>query len=175
MAAASANWPITQGHITKSTIKSTLNEEGSTSEPVVIYSYTVEGRTYTGNGISPGLGVQSTDLALTIISRYPEGSVHSVYYLPSNPATAYLEQGIQPCSFLNLLLGSVLFLFGSSSVAACYFIPKYGKRRANGKSYTLPSSHPISKALTLAMLLMGFQFVLLVYLCYQGYVVNVLK
>lgn len=172
-AAASAKWPETRGHITKSTIESFGQDEGGHDEPAILYSYTVEGRSYTASGISPGLGV-SLDLAWMIISRYPEGSSHKVYYLPSDPATAYLEPGIQPCSFLNLLLGSVLFLFGASTPAASYFIPKYGKRRANG-TFTLPSSHPLSKALTLAILLMGIQFAALMYLCYQGYVVNVLK
>lgn len=157
-AALSAKWPVTDGHITESMIES--------GAPVVMYSYTVEGHSYTGNRISPGLGVESLDLAQLIISRYPKGSVHNVYYRPSDPSDAYLE----PCTLFNLLLGSLLFTFGSFGVAESYLIPKYGKRRPDGKTYALPGSHPLSKAFHIAMLLMGLEFAALVYLCYQGYV-----
>ena len=171
MAAASAKWPVTQGFITKSTIEISGHIAGEARiDPMVLYSYAVEGRSYTSNGISPGLGVQSLDLARRIISSYPEGSVHNVYYLPSDPSTAYLEPGIQPCSFFNLLGGLLLFTFGSSLIAASCLIPKYGKRRLGGKTYTLPGSHPLSKASTIAMVIMGLQFAALMYLCYQGYV-----
>ena len=166
MAAASANWPVAQGLITKSTIGFYGGNPGEqTCEPVILYSYTVEGHSYLGNGISPGLGVQSVDLA-----RYPEGSVHNVYYRPSDPAAAYLEPGMQPGFCSTLLVGSLLFTFGSSLLAASCLIPKYGKRRPDGKTYTLPSSHPLAKASTVAMLLMALQFAELMYLSYQGYI-----
>ncbi|GEM_PF-3545641 len=170
-AASSSRWPVAQGRVTESTLRSVGNENPS-MEPAITYFYAVNGASFTGTAISPGLAFQSADLARTVLSRYPTRSIQNVYYQPDNPANAYLEPGIQPCSFLNLLLGVGAFLFGGSSVAACGFIPRYGKLKPDGKTFTLHGGHPMARVLDGALFLMVAAFAGLMYLCSRGYLVK---
>jgi len=175
MASASAKWPATQGHITKSTIEESSSRDsdaGPCWKFVVRYSYTVDNQTYEGGCVYPGEGFYSRDRAWGFADRYRAESIHAVYYLPSAPATACLEPGIYPRSFFKLLLGSFFVSFGAVYFTFSYLMPKYGKLKAKGKTYTLRSSHPLSKAMSVAFLLLGLQFAVLMYFSYQGYVVK---
>lgn len=105
----SRDWPQAEGIVTESAFR----EERRDNNPVVLYTYTVEGKTYTSRQISfdvfdkPG----GKGRVESILARYPVGQKVTVYRHPNDPATAILEpEDYAP--FLQPLLFGVLFLFG---------------------------------------------------------------
>lgn len=109
-----ASWPTTDGEVAYSEAVETPRWSGERKlerrdeRPDVRYRYSVEGRHYTGKGISMSTGLVpywEDVLARRIVERYPVGSKVTVHYDPSDPRVAVLEPGASIESWLALLAG----------------------------------------------------------------------
>jgi hypothetical protein len=109
----SENWPVTDGVILSSEVKSHSGEHGNTYSAAVSYSYLVAGTNYTGKKISIGAMSASSDYANGIRNRYPAGKKVSVHYSPDNPADAVLETGIHGGTWICFGVGAAFALFGA--------------------------------------------------------------
>lgn len=101
LAAACQRWPTAEGVILDSTIEFDRDnwfggEPGNFSpgvfSPAIRYRYTVKGREYTGDQITPG-GLVNTSReasAARWAQRFPPGSRVRVHYNPRSPAESYL-------------------------------------------------------------------------------------
>ncbi len=87
----SQDWPTTTGTIKVSRIETRYDSDsGSVDYPVVEYSYSVMGKEFTGEKVTPGLQWGGTG-ARKVVERYPAGSQVKVYYNQENPSEALLE------------------------------------------------------------------------------------
>ncbi|NWF69370.1 MAG: DUF3592 domain-containing protein [Chloroflexi bacterium] len=110
-AAASRGWPSVVGTVLASQIEMRRSgNTGRTPHPVVIYSYAVDGKQYTGNRISFGGSLGGSMIAYRKIEQYPAGSSVSVYYNPANPADAVLEQTSASGTLLLWIAGIIILM-----------------------------------------------------------------
>ncbi len=110
-------WPTTPGSIRSSTtvarIAPALPQHGEDEEdaaarppqtlhrPEVTYTYTVDGKTYTGTALGlDTVEVSNERMAREHAARYVPGAPVTVYYDPENPSRALLEPGIHSDSWL---------------------------------------------------------------------------
>lgn len=119
---ASVNWPSSPGKITESSIKRHQNKESITYHASILYDFTLDGTTYTGNRIAYGdYGSSNPSHARNIIDRYPKARNVIVYYMPGNPKECLLEPGLKGQSWF--LPGSGL-VFLTAGVLLTIFLPK---------------------------------------------------
>lgn len=94
---AIAAWPRAPGRVTKATVSSRIasakDKQGyerqyTVYEPVVEFTYTVDGRELQGDELARCV---TPSTSMPDMSRYPPGQDVQVYYDPSAPSTAYLE------------------------------------------------------------------------------------
>jgi len=110
-------WPAADGTIVESDVKEHISMEdmdgiaSTTYEPVVKYTYTAAGQTYTGGRINYGPNQSDSGTARKTISRYPLGSTVSVRYDPQNPAEAVLETNAAG-SKLFMIIGIMFLVLG---------------------------------------------------------------
>ncbi|MFG0248810.1 MAG: DUF3592 domain-containing protein [Phycisphaeraceae bacterium JB051] len=89
-------WPVAEGEIVSSKIVQVTTGRNLTGRKnVVLYKYTVGGRTYTSKGIKRSSSV-STDpaYAAAMAKIWYVGAPVKVYYSPSNPSEAYLQYNL---------------------------------------------------------------------------------
>ena len=112
-ARSSTDWPSSQGTIVTSKVVKSRDSEGDTTYSAdVLYSYSVEGKTYKGYRISfPDPGSGSSSHAHNIVDRYPKGKEVLVHYRPDKPSKSVLEAGTNWISYL-LPGGGLVFLLG---------------------------------------------------------------
>ena len=101
----SKRWPITDGTITRSSVKVSVtrvrekgrdvpNKQSRTYSPDIEYRYTVDGQQQTGTRVSvedASIGTQAS--AKRIVDQYPVGKTIKVSYQPEQPAVSVLEPG----------------------------------------------------------------------------------
>ena len=87
-AKASVSWPTTTGKINGSGIKKVMFRR----QPLITYSYSVNGAPYTSQRVSFAGGYKPKEVD-PILARYPVGSDVTVAYDPQKPAEATLETG----------------------------------------------------------------------------------
>ena len=120
-------WPVVSGTVESTEIKAhkTTTKQGrsgyrtSTSyEPVVHYTYTVNGQSYTGKRIAYS-GFQGAEVtAQEKLKQYPQGGSVQVHYNPKKPQDALLEVSMDATRVYNIMglifivVGVVSFLVG---------------------------------------------------------------
>lgn len=112
MAAAlgSMQWPATTGKVTSA--ESVRN--GRHHCPLIIYDYSVDGRSYEGRSIRSGLPERLLfDNSRVFIRRYPKDSLVTVYYDPDKPGRAILETGPGRELYAICLAGLFIMLLGN--------------------------------------------------------------
>jgi len=116
-AAEASRWPITGGHVVASTVEHYRTRVGGARsgrlvtfyEPVIEYSYRVDGREYHSTQISFGGKLAgSEELARAKAARYPQGADVVVHYDPKNPSNAALDAKVAYAKPL-LVLALVFF------------------------------------------------------------------
>ena len=114
-------WPTTMGQVLSADIqehRSYDNDDHQTRysyEPVVQYTYAVEGRSYSGNRI--GFGANSFDhrTAQSKVAAYIPGAGVTVHYNPEDPAKAVLETNASG-SNIFLIVGIIFAVIGLMAV-----------------------------------------------------------
>jgi hypothetical protein len=95
----SEDWPTVAGKVISSTIlERHPADQGDTLaetvfEPVVEYSYTLQGNTYRGNAPADNHPLISRKRAERINAHYPPGAPLRLHYNPEKPSEAVLEAG----------------------------------------------------------------------------------
>ena len=119
-ALGSTAWPQTEGEViaTRVVERARVSPEVDISnefEPVISYSYRVDGESYTGDRIdlSLSLSFSTPGEAQAVLDRYPIGSRVQVYYEPGNPDNAALETGMALSTFIPFCSGIFIFLGGA--------------------------------------------------------------
>src|SRR5262245_32799158 len=86
-------WPVAHGRIEERSVGPSTttgaSRPGRYFEPRVAYSYTVEGKTYTGHRISPAKAAYDETAARRVVDKLPDAV--DVRYNPRDPADAYLK------------------------------------------------------------------------------------
>lgn len=143
----SSTWPQTTGTIQESRIDSFWSSIGTRGggrtghAPVVIYTYTVDGRSYRGSKIDTR-GTWNYKSSRQIVDAFPLGSQRAVYYSPANPENSILIVGVHRSSFFGLVLGMLILSFGTLFGTLGYLAPKYG-HSASGRYYTFDKNSPV--------------------------------
>jgi uncharacterized protein DUF3592 len=103
----SKSWVQTQGVISQS---QWVPRRGGNSAQIN-YKYSVNGQSYEGNNILPGLNQYSQPEQEAKLKQYPAGATVTVFYDPSDPQESSLEVGvITESMFLNFGLGTFFTL-----------------------------------------------------------------
>lgn len=123
-AEAAQSWPVVEGRVLLAEVKqhryhdSRSHRTRVSYEPVVNYSYAVEGCDYTGKKISFGATRYDSNTAHNIIAPYTPGNGVNVHYDPAHPEKAVLETEAPGTKIFLIagiifaLLGLILILFG---------------------------------------------------------------
>jgi hypothetical protein len=111
----SEHWPVTEGVIQSSEMKSHTNDKGSTTySAAVTYTYKVDKIGYIGERISIGQSSSSSsEKAQGILSRYPVGTKVSAHYSPDDPSESVLETGIHGGTWAIIGIGTFFTLIGT--------------------------------------------------------------
>lgn len=112
-AQASTSWPTADGKVLRSEVRTQRTGNTSSHEPLVIYQYQVEGKSYRRD--RPTISRQpskTTAPAEEVVARYPVGTQVTVYYDAADPATSVLEPGVTLRTAALLLAGMAFLGFG---------------------------------------------------------------
>lgn len=84
------------------------HDSPSRSAPLIVYTYEVNGETYTNQRIAPGFGISG--YAADMVKRFPVGSSVTVYYMPGSPAVSFLSKSslIEPYLRTYFIIGNLL-------------------------------------------------------------------
>ncbi|MEK6751919.1 MAG: DUF3592 domain-containing protein [Chloroflexota bacterium] len=88
-------WLSTTGTVLMSSVQSHHTGRSHSIYPVVVYTYSVDGKSYQSQRIKAGeqfLSVRIAGQAQATVNRYPIGTTVTVYYDPSNPVESALEK-----------------------------------------------------------------------------------
>lgn len=116
---ASAGWPTVPGRITHSAVVPIRTRRSVNYQPEVRYTFTVDGRAYTGGQLTFTSWTQWLSLAEAerLVAPYPAGAAVLVRYDPRHPPHAVLERRAPGGLFASC--GIVALLAGSSGL--CLF------------------------------------------------------
>ena len=92
---AAQSWSGTMGTVLTSTVQSKRTGNSTSTYPVVIYQYEVNGKSYQSQTIKAGeqfFNVRILGEAQATANRYPVGAQVMVYYNPANPQESALER-----------------------------------------------------------------------------------
>ncbi len=125
-AKASMDWPSAPGRVLEASVVSHRSRRNAGSRTIyhaeILYAFTVDGTPFSGNRVAYGdYGSSNPSHARQVVTRYPKGTIVTVYYMPGNPNECLLEPGIRGQSFLLPGFGFIFFAVGS---LIAIFLPK---------------------------------------------------
>ena len=119
---AARGWPVVTGKITERTvgpsITSGASRPGRYFEPRVTYSYTVDGKAYTGHRIAMTTNAYDEDKARSVARELPDSV--EVHYNPRDPGDAVLQPSAIGMSIFILLVGVIGLLVGAGLLYASF-------------------------------------------------------
>jgi hypothetical protein len=126
------DWPAVTCVIEKSDTRVSRGEDSTSYYPDILYSYTIDGRTYKSNRHSFYRGSGDSDDARAVTSQYPRGQNATCYVDPQNPASATLNRDF------HLEWFAILFpaFFGGIPCVILYAILKANRSQNNTRSMT---------------------------------------
>jgi hypothetical protein len=92
---AAQSWPGVMGTVLSSSVQSRRSGNSTSTYPVVVYQYQVNGKVFQGQTIKAGeqfFNVRILGEAQATANRYPVGAQVMVYYNPANPQESALER-----------------------------------------------------------------------------------
>ena len=92
---AAQSWPGTMGTVLSSSVQSRRSGNSTSTYPVVVYQYEVNGKSYQSQVIKAGeqfFNIRIIGQAQETVNRYPIGAQVMVYYNPANPQESALER-----------------------------------------------------------------------------------
>ncbi len=113
---ASETWPVTTVTILETTVEKSSSRHSTSYDPIVRYTYTVDGQDYQSDRLQASLNGGSRRTAEKVLERYPVGSQHTGYYDPERPDQAVLLPGTNWKNYLQLGGGLVAILIGTCGI-----------------------------------------------------------
>ena len=89
------------------------------------YHFSVGGTDYTGGRVYAGADSRSKKVALRRLAKFPAGREVAVFYDPADPASAILENGIQPGNRIAIKAGLVMT---AVALLFCYWFLQVRRR-----------------------------------------------
>ena len=119
-AKASVNWHSTEGKIIASEVKLS-SADGYNAD--IVYAFSVSETVYTGKRVTYGDYSSDCSHAYHLVSRYPEGTIVTVYYNPDKPKECVLEPGLkwQRWTAILPLMGLFFVIIGCLMLLAMVF------------------------------------------------------
>ena len=115
-------WPVVTGKITERTVgpstTSGASRPGRYFEPRVTYSYTVDGKPYSGHRIALTTNAYDEDKARSVANELPESV--EVHYNPRDPSDAVLQPSSIGLSIFILIVGVIGVLIGAGLLYASF-------------------------------------------------------
>lgn len=110
----SRDWPETGGLVTLSKISHQTDvDEEDVFTFNIEYAYQVDGKKYRNSKYSPRpIQDNDADDLAEYLQKHPEGSTIVVFYNPADPAQSLIEPGMKFGSWMVLIIGSLIGLFG---------------------------------------------------------------
>jgi hypothetical protein len=131
----SGSWPQAEGRIQSSQVVEELRtRSGKQYRIQVRYTYTVDGKTYTGDRFNNrGNYLEGEQGARTAAAGYPPGARCKVSYNPSDPAESVIDSTVTWHTWGKLVLAVIALLLGPGALYLGWreFKPK-GGQRTNG-------------------------------------------
>jgi len=123
---SSKNWPVAEGRIVSSEVKShwSGSSSGSHSSSRKVYSadinygYKVDSREYVSGKISFADYSGPRAHAVQTVEKYPRGKRVQVFYSPGDPSVSVLEPGKTGGLFIPFIAGGLFSLIGGTIVRA---------------------------------------------------------
>jgi hypothetical protein len=118
-AGESLAWPVATGRIQESSVQwtpgSPNDRPGGWYRAAVLYTFAVNGKTYSGNTVNFCDWSGDSGHAQSVVDRYPKDTVVAVRYSPSNPSICVLEPGLrlQRQVWFQFGCGLVFVVFGT--------------------------------------------------------------
>jgi hypothetical protein len=106
------DWPATEGLIETSTAAPPESSGADDLLPHIVFSYTVDGKTYRRALEFPAGTMPTPEFAAAYVSKYPAGTRLSVHYDPHEPENATLEPGSGRGDALILGIGIAAVVVG---------------------------------------------------------------
>jgi hypothetical protein len=109
------DWPSVTGTVTSSSVprRTRAGSHGarSSSAALIIYTYEVNGETYTNQSIAPGFSISGSEADM--VKRFPVGAQVSVYHSPTSPSISFLSKRslIEPYLLTYFIVGNLLMPF----------------------------------------------------------------
>lgn len=109
----SINWPHTQGVIIESHVWEHEDDDSSVKsyDPIIKYSYTVNGKTYTNDVVNYDYVNRGKEWAENVIADYPKNQQIPVFYKPDKPEFSVLERGATASTSIPIYLGYASIIF----------------------------------------------------------------
>jgi hypothetical protein len=123
-AAAATRWMIVPGVVTRSEIAERTGQSAGTPysyfDPLIAYTYSVGGRTRSGQRLRFGaVSARSRKAAEAMLAPYPVGATIDIHYDPDDPDESALEPGTVGASMLAVaILSGVVILVGLAITAS---------------------------------------------------------
>jgi hypothetical protein len=119
----SMTWPSAEGNIRSSSVAYHSGDDGGgTYHAEILYTFTVDGQTHSGNKVAFGdYGSSNPSHAQTIVNRYPKGTIVQVRYSPDDPDVCVLEPGLKAQAWAIPAFGLGFFTTG---MLMAIFLPK---------------------------------------------------
>jgi hypothetical protein len=119
----SVTWPTAKGVVQNSSMEYHHGDKGGgTYHAEVMYNFTVNAATFSGNNVAFGdYDSSNPSHARDIVNRYPKGKTVSVYYDKQKPQVCVLEPGVKVQAWFLPGFGLVFFAAG---IIAAVCIPK---------------------------------------------------
>ena len=124
-AKASTSWPTTTGSITASGIKKVVFRR----QPMITYTYAVNGTAYTSQRISFAGGYKPKEVD-PVLARYPAGTAVTVAYDPQHPAEATLETGANKQVTAQLRVLVICFIIIIAVNILSYYVKGLNRKSA---------------------------------------------
>src|SRR3954463_5385091 len=123
MAKASVNWPTTTGRITASDVKKVMFRR----QPLITYSYSVNGAPFTSQRVSFAGGYKPKEVD-PVLARYPAGADVTVAHDPQNLAEATLETGATKAVTAQVRLLVICFILIVAVNILSYYVKSLNRR-----------------------------------------------
>ena len=119
MGKESVSWPTIKGTMMQARAVPKKLEHSNEYQLFVKYTYTVDGKSYTGNHITAFDEYQKTlSRANDVLKKYPVGGEVSVYYDPADPGLSVLETGATKNVSWLLWVGVICFFLATAIIVS---------------------------------------------------------
>ena len=126
----SLSWPVANGRVQRASVEYHRGDKGGgTYHAEILYSFTVNDQTHSGNKVAFGdYGSSDPSHAQNIVNRYFKDKAVSVRYLTTDPDVCVLEPGIRGQAWFLPGFGLVFLVAGTFMAV---ILPKVMRKQAN--------------------------------------------